>query len=471
MRNRLFSTVTIVSVVGSSVFFGGLTARADWRADIGYTELAAELGSNIPTGLGVRVSQVEAQETTNGAPNGNYRPDPSNASFTGKTFNWRTASPSGISSHATTVGQYLYGASGVAKGATNIDSWEANSWINSSLRVESSSAPITETCKVQNHSWIGTFTAADDPGHAIATDITRRLDYAIQRDNYVAVVGVNNGSSTSLPDILCQSYNAISVGLTNGAGRTKPDIVAPSTATSYATPMVAGAAALTIQTAASMGYADAQNSVAAKSILLAGATKDEFPTWSHTHTNPLDTTFGAGELNVDRNYHILAGGEQKPSLSQLVTGPGWDYNKSLASGSERLYFFDVPTNTTLGELSVVLTWNRIVGHSGNWATTTSTLANLDLDLWSATGFTPLSKLDYSNSAVDNVEHIYSQNLAAGRYALGVSSDTANINYGLAWYAGDVLAVPEPGALVMLATCLVLFGLYFHRGRIAVKSPG
>lgn len=474
MQNRLFITAAVFLIVGASIFCTGPAVRADWKADIGYTQLATELGSNLPTGLGVSVSQVEPGEKTN--PD-NYRPNATDTYFTGKTFNWRTTVPSGVSSHATTVGHYLYGTSGVAKGVTNIDSWYATDWINSSLKYGRISAPITETCKVQNHSWVKTFDSADDPNHAIATEITRRFDYAIHRDNYVAVVGVNNGSSTTLPDLLCHSYNAISVGLTNGghshglttfdgAGRMKPDIVAPSLYTSFATPMVAGAAALTVQTATSMGYANAENSVAVKSILLAGATKDEFSAWSHTHTAPLDATYGAGELNVDRNYHILMGGEQEPSLSQVVTGSGWDYSESLASGSEQLYFFDVPTDTTLSELSVALTWDRIVTPSHNWTTTTSTLANLDLNLWSADGFTPLSKIDYSCSTVDNVEYLYCQDLAAGRYAFGVSSDAANTNYGLAWYMGDFVAspVPEPGALLMLGTCLAMAAVYRRRNR-------
>ena len=36
------------------------SAAADWKSDIGYTKLQAELGSQLPTGAGVKVTQVEA---------------------------------------------------------------------------------------------------------------------------------------------------------------------------------------------------------------------------------------------------------------------------------------------------------------------------------------------------------------------------------------------------------------------------
>jgi len=66
----------------------------------------------------------------------------------------------------------------------------------------------------------------------------QRLDYAIVRDGFTAVVGVNNGDSTTLPELLSQSYNTISVGrsdgkhghgltVLDGQGRIKPELVVP----------------------------------------------------------------------------------------------------------------------------------------------------------------------------------------------------------------------------------------------------
>ena len=96
--NRLFVRIIIA---GMLVMGWSGSAAADWKSDIGYTALQAELGANMPTGAGVQVTQVEASLGM---------PDPSNAEFAGKTFTQKSSGLS-ISGHATTVGQYFYGDS------------------------------------------------------------------------------------------------------------------------------------------------------------------------------------------------------------------------------------------------------------------------------------------------------------------------------------------------------------------------
>ena len=119
------------------------------------------------------------------------------------------------------------------------------------LKTSTTIAPVVENRKIQNHSWIGTV----DNGGTTDTDALRRFDFAIQRDDFLAVAGVNNGSSSAVPALLANAYNAISVGLTDGnhstgattadgAGRGKPEIVAPSFATSFSTPLVSSAGAM-----------------------------------------------------------------------------------------------------------------------------------------------------------------------------------------------------------------------------------
>jgi hypothetical protein len=416
--------------------------------------LAAELGDAMPTGQGISVTQVEAPQSDTGY----FQPDTSQ--FADKTFNFESPALDGSSGHATTVGSYLYGSSGVAPGAgtggASINLWEANDWINNILN-----GMTKESSDVANFSWIGT------TGNTYTdTLITRKLDSSINKYDYVAVVGVNNGSSATLPNLLCQSYNAISVGLTSGnhssgyttldgVGRTKPDIVAPAQYTSYAAPMVAGAASLLLQTANSnSAYANAAHSQAIKAILMAGATKTEFPAWTHTQTQPLDSVYGAGELNIDRSYKILTAGRQNSSASQLVAATGWDYSQTAQSNSAKWYYFEVPENMTADEFSAVLTWNCSVNSSG----TTTTLANLDLQIWTAADFAAETLLDQSVSTVDNVELLYLQDLAAGEYAMCLTSDTSNINYALAWFSSNIAAapivVPEPSSLLMLFSGLV-----------------
>ena len=72
--NRFFVRIIIA---GMLVMGWSGSAAADWKSDIGYTALQAELGANMPTGAGVKVTQVEASWGM---------PDPSNAEFAGKTF-------------------------------------------------------------------------------------------------------------------------------------------------------------------------------------------------------------------------------------------------------------------------------------------------------------------------------------------------------------------------------------------------
>ncbi len=97
-------------------------AAADWKSDIGYTKLKAELGAQLPTGAGVPVTQVEAAGS-----NGSYLPG-TNSEFTGKTFT-PTLDPNNVSGHATAVGQNFYGnSSSLAPGITNISCYEASDW-------------------------------------------------------------------------------------------------------------------------------------------------------------------------------------------------------------------------------------------------------------------------------------------------------------------------------------------------------
>ena len=412
------------------------TARASYLDDIGYLALQAELGAGIPTGAGVGVTQVEASASTTSLI---YMPDIAHPEFAGKTIAAKSGA-STVSGHATSVGIYFYGSSSsLSRSVSTIDVYDANSWaFNGVLKTNGTSAPVVESRRIQNHSWIGTV----DNGGATDLDILRRFDFAIQRDDFLAVVGVNNGSGNAVPALLANAYNAISVGLTDGnhstgvstvdgSGRVKPEIVAPLSATSFATPLVGSAGALLRQTAPAAG----QHSVALKAMLLAGATKDQFANWNRTAGRPLDAHYGAGQLNVQHGYHILAAGQQAASGTESAGKKGWDYNTTAAAG--RLYFFDIPATDTASRFSTILTWNRTVADTiagPGWGNPSSSLADLTLRLYTASGFVKGALVDESLSAVDNIEHLYEPILAPGRYALEVTGSQTGITYGLAWNA-------------------------------------
>ena len=226
----------------SGASFGG------YKDDIGHTQLTTELGAAIPDGSGVNVTQVEA-DTTNDDPDViiTYSPDPANSQFTGKNITDVSAISTAFSGHATSVGGTFYGnTTSIAPGIFNIDSYEAVDWITGGfLRAAQSGPgpkpqPLITSSRIANHSWVG-----DSGDNAVNSDILRRVDWVIGRDEFIQVVGTNNGSSTKT--LLSGAYNTISVGRTDGghatgtlgvdgvytANRTRPDIVSPAGTTSY----------------------------------------------------------------------------------------------------------------------------------------------------------------------------------------------------------------------------------------------
>lgn len=437
--------LTAVWIFFLTILVGSVATQAGYREDIGLTALQAELGANTPDGSGVVVSHVEpALDYPVGSTL--YLTDSTDAEMLGKTFTAKSGT-AGASWHATSVGRNWYGkTNGIAPGITQVDGYEAGDWLTDGFLHygNNSSAPATETRRVENHSWISSNSESTD------NELVRRFDFAIARDGFVAIVGVNNGSMNPVPALLASSYNAISVGVANGnhshggttndtPGRIKPEIVASSSygdTVSYVCGVVSGAASVLLDAAdASPALVNARtNSEVIKALLMAGATKTPYPGWARTPTQPIDLIYGAGRLNLQNSYHILIAGEQAPGSSVTVSNRGWDFGST--TGSPTRYFFDVPAGFILTNFSVILTWNRKIVDSNPGATFTMqvSVANLDLRLYSASGFSIGTVLDASLSTIQNVEHLYT-NLPAGRYALEVTSDTAATDFGLAWGGG------------------------------------
>ncbi len=417
--------------------------RADWRDDVGYTRLLQTFTSGVPTSVAAGVTQVEASD----ANGNNYLPNPADPRFAGKTIANKSAG-SGISGHATFVGANFYGiGSSLVPGTTLIDAYNANTWIDS--------LPYPETRRVQNHSWIAHTFDAENPPETTVPYINARLDYMADTHGVVCVAGVNNGYSTTLPYLLAQGYNLISVGLTNGQhsagltaydgpGRIKPDLVAPDTVTSASTPQVASAAGLLAQKLSEAPYAlvgaDLPRTV--KALLLAGATKDEFSSWSRGPAQPIDLRHGAGELNILLSYRTLLGG--RSTYGELAPDTAWanETVRSTLSATRRTYFFEIPAGSVGPRFSAALVWHRPVGALlGSYSASPLPDLNLALHNVAAGTFTPGAVVQTSASAADNLEHIHVPELPAGRYALVVTSDSsANTDYALAWRALPTVTV-------------------------------
>jgi hypothetical protein len=430
-----------------SIFlFASLTAaRADYLDDTGYRLLAAELGAALPTGAGVGVSQIEYG-------NPNYLPQAgtgtfagSGAFFAGKSFTAKSGTAS-ASGHSEAVGLHFFslntnplaGRATFTPGITSIDVYRvddtgtASSWLQETwLQPGVQTAPLSETRSVQSHAWVGT----NDPAYAEDDNISlRRFDYAIQRDGFLAVCGVDNGAGTAVPSLMSSAFNILSVGVSSGAhssggvlsyidgpGRQKPEIVVPLDYTSFGTGLVSSAGALLRQTANSQG-ANARRPETLKAILLAGATKEEFPAWSHTSALPLDALFGAGELNVRNSWRILAGLEQ--SANQAAARPDFAWGHTALTGAGTAdYLVRIPPGSTGDVFSAMAAWNRVVTDSNPGAPfvmAVTALDNYQLSLARVPVAGSPVVLEQSLSAIENVEHIYRRNLPSGTYRLRLS---------------------------------------------------
>jgi hypothetical protein len=458
MKKLLFRIIIICILV----FSWSSSAFADWKSDIGYTALQSELGANLPTGAGVKVTQVEASSGM---------PDTSNPEFSGKTFTQKNLYLS-VSGHATTVGQLFYGnSSSIAPGITSIDDYDASFYTGTAFLGWGTGRPLISSSRVANHSWVGALDATS------TVNILARLDWVIDRDEFIQAVGMNNGGTNS--PLLGSSFDSISVGLSNGgaahsaypltttpttpyasASRTKPDLVVPQSATSWATPIVASAAALLVQEghqAPSLStdpvsvsttnrngdtIYNAERSETVKAALMAGAsrTSSNLSNYTINTDNGLNNVLGAGELNILNSYHIIAEGEQNSLEDQsagsgIITKTGFDYDPQFggSSSSNRTgtYVFRALTS---GTLSASLVWNlNVAGGADGSFDTTATLSNLGLYLYDTT---TSSEVAHYTSAVDNTQNIWLASLVPNHnYMLEVKAESPDNflwDYALAW---------------------------------------
>lgn len=443
-------------------------ALQDNLASSGYQELLDLLGSEVPLGEGVPVAQIESQDG-----GGRYRPSFTSSEFSNATFNDLTTGNTqntGTSDHASNVvARSFYGTFNtfsMASGTHEVAIYETIKWLNDvaspSFSIETTSGDLA---KVQNFSWVGTFASGGQPDDPASMNRLRlaQFDRSINNDDYTAVVGLNNTAAQGIPFLMAHSYNALAVGKSDGnhstgltidtgsistnygPGRSKPDLVVDITTTSRATATVSSAA--TVLRGLVEGT-DADRSEPIKAMLMAGATKEatrfawnwsrSIDVSSNTYETSLDDTYGAGELNIFNSYRIQQGG-QFDGGSSLVSAVdagahGWDYG-NIGSGEDRYYQFSVAEGVAAQEFSLILTWNT-PGSTGSFSGNAPPLANLDLELLDSEGeivLDHLGVLALSVSEVENVEHLYLQDLAAGDYTLRIAGDaTMATDYGLAW---------------------------------------
>lgn len=318
---------------------------------------------------------------------------------------------------------------------------------------------------------------------------TRGIESIAEQYGTVVVAGIGNGSgSYDLPLYPAAGSNVIAVGVvgceltqpeksfswvrpensTCGPtedNRCKPDIVAPGNYlvaavnepnlyhlsgnySSFATPAVAGTAALLIQKAktdANIAEAvtDQGGNCIFKAILMNTASK--LPYWhkgklskDDDHETPLDFMHGSGVLDAFAAYNNLSAGRYQ---SGEVPTEGWDLGR-LTRGQtpENRYQFtiDDPNNK---QITITAVWNRHYQRQYPFEPVDENDADIQIELWAydKTGVLEDILLDYSDSKTDNVEHIYtSANAGYTDYEIIVSFADDNAPnsltecYGLAW---------------------------------------
>jgi hypothetical protein len=184
----------------------------------------------------------------------------------------------------------------------------------------------------------------------------------------------------------------------------------------------------------------------------------------------LDPTLGAGGLNLVNSLINFAAGEQGPGQVRPI---GWDFETAPTGKPLPVVFnYDFTiggAQANTGWFNATLAWDSVVTVTANagglfngkatWqpgsgTTASSTLtraALVDLDLYLFTT-NPDGSLNnmvaFSNSVLDNVEHIYvPTGLAAGTYELDVLSPAnipADTTFGVAW-----ATIPEPASIALL----------------------
>jgi len=442
------------------VVAGAGPAAAEYRDDIGYSALVADLGATLPDGAAIPVDQVEA--SVSGDPELRiYLPDPGNAGFAGVTFVDRTqAGDPGYSTHATGVALRFAGNDAITPGVAQVDNYETLDWLARVLFGDffGDMRPQPGTGVLANHAWVG----QAEPAAAAA--MATRLDWLIANDGYVQVVAARGSDDT----LLAQAFNVIAVAATalpaNGtsqaldafytAGRVLPHMVAPLGSSSAATAVVSAAAALLLDAAPG----DTLAPETLKAVLMASAQRltrnsqgADVADYAANSANGLDSRYGAGQLDVAAAYALLAAGE-RPSLADGgAAHPAWGYDHDAAFGgigvaNATAHYVLAPPDRG-GRLAVTLAWPAaIVDDSGPFEPQ-RTLYDLNLVLYDTGGEEPVA-IAGSASARDNTETLLAEVTAGHGYVIEVVNahgSPIDWRYALAWYLdsdGDADGLPD-----------------------------
>jgi len=448
------------------------------------------------TGSGVRFALVCRSITyTDGVPQNDYRPNVQHRCFSSERFIFHDLGqvPAGVSPHATAICSILFGQD------PNAFDPDLGRFYYQGVAPEAKADVYEFWYFLINNVFSQLPPDADIVSASIGSQFedwwTRGIESLAEHYGLIVVAGIGNGSNACDPPLYPgRGANVIGVGVVDSVnaeslaaklahfalaypehsscgptadGRCKPDIVAPGNClaasanapdlyeltgnwSSFSTPIAAGAVGLLIQKAKeqpslSLAVSPDGGNCVMKAILMNSATK--LPYWhkgrlagDDDHIVPLDYIQGAGMLNAVGAYQHLVAGRSKPGK---VTPTGWDLNwLDKRDAPVNVYEFTV-SEATDKFITATLVWNRHYKRVYPFEPDTADDSNLRLELWAVDPENSNNDrlLDYSDSVVDNVEHIYCRALADyTNYEIVVSyssldnrspTDAAQ-RYGLAW---------------------------------------
>lgn len=447
---------------------------ADLLDNVGYTRLQTELGERMPAGRGLTIGQVEAplQVDHDRDPRTSkvttWWPDVGHRDLrTSKLIDRSNAPPGAFSGHATAVARHLVGEQhGMARAVDALEVFSVADWFGNRLRIAAATPPIAAASRVVNHSWASSL---DQRGRAALDGrVLRRVDWLAERDELISVAGIRNAAKATNAPLLASAYNVLVVGRSDGwhsrgtarvddvyvAGRTRPHLVAPAKTASIAAPLVAGAVALLVETAADpllstcataittrsgLSVYDAGRAETLRAILMATADRRTDNT-SYANisnyraratdrtVNGLDRRFGAGQLNIHSAWRLLQAGEQEGGRGSTVAASGFDFVAGTGTAAAaRSYAFSVGDAFCAATLS----WHlQFPGTGASRFDASVSLPDLDLHLYSADG----DLVAVSESRSETTENIY-QRLDAGSYRFEVrpaGPAQPPVDYALAW---------------------------------------
>jgi hypothetical protein len=327
---------------------------------------------------------------------------------------------------------------------------------------------------------------------------TRGIESLIEHQGLVFVASIGNGSNASEPPFYPGAgANSIGVGVVSSVsaidpatklshfalaypqessagptddGRCKPDVIAPGNClvatadsndgyqmagnwSSFSTPLAAGVVGLLVQEAKQdeklqLAVSPQGGNCVLKAVLMSSATK--LPYWhkgrlstDDDHEVPLDYVQGAGVINAAGAYRLLTAGRGQPGD---VSKAGWDLNRLEGEKIPRQVYRVTINEPADKVFTATLTWNRHYRDQYPFEHLTDRDSDLRLEVWAVNPTDPARDVlvDYSDSRVDNLEHVCFVTLAEyTQYRMVVSFSgpdgripAAAETYALAWTTED-----------------------------------